>query len=167
MPLLEKFVLQNGFFKTGKWETVEGQFASLMFLRLEDCGGLDDWIVSDKSYFPFLQKLHLRNLGQLKEIPSEVGEIATLKSISLEYCSKLAVVSAKRIVEEQEDLFGDELDLHVRALVWKKEKALKSLASVNFEVNVCLIASKAPSPLPFPTHGADAEKQEDLASSLE
>ncbi|XP_042047483.1 putative late blight resistance protein homolog R1A-10 [Salvia splendens] len=164
LPLLEKFVLQNGFFKTGKWETVEGQFASLKFLRLEDCGGLDDWIVSDKSHFPFLQKLHLRNLGQLKEIPSEVGEIATLKSISLEYCSESAVVSAKRIVDEQEDLYGDELDLHVRALVRKKEKAVKNLANANFEVNVCLIPSKASLPLPFPTH---AQTHQHPACSLQ
>ncbi|XP_047959854.1 putative late blight resistance protein homolog R1A-10 [Salvia hispanica] len=136
LPLLEKFVLLHGIFETGKWETIEGQFPSLKFLRLEFCGGLKDWIVSDNSHFPLLQKLRLNSFDQLKEIPSEVGEIATLKSIELVYCSESVVRSAKKIVEEQEDLYGDQLDLHVQARVWKHQEELKSLASANFEVEI-------------------------------
>ncbi|XP_047959031.1 putative late blight resistance protein homolog R1B-16 [Salvia hispanica] len=136
LPLLKKFVLLHGVFKTGKWETIEGQFPSLMFLLLHNCKGLEDWIVSDKSHFPVLQKLRLDSFDQLKEIPSEVGEIATLKSIELRYCSESALESAKKIVEEQEDLYGDQLDLHVQVVVSKKQEALKSLASANFEVKV-------------------------------
>ena len=70
-------------------------------------------IPSDKSHFLVLRKLRLVAFGQLKEIPSEVGEIATLKSIELRFCSDSAVESAKKIVEEQEDLYGDQLELHV------------------------------------------------------
>ncbi|XP_047959383.1 putative late blight resistance protein homolog R1B-8 [Salvia hispanica] len=136
LPLLEKFVLKGGRFITRKWETVEGHFLSLKFLRLQSCDGLQDWIVADSSHFPLLQKVRLCYLGRLKEIPSEVGEIATLKSVLLDYCSESAVVSAKKIVEEQEDLYGDELDLHVRAIVYEKQKELKSLATTNFEVKV-------------------------------
>ncbi|XP_047957439.1 putative late blight resistance protein homolog R1A-10 [Salvia hispanica] len=136
LPLLEKFVLTNGFFRTGKWETFEGQFQSLKFLQLESCDGLEDWIVSDNSHFPVLQKLRLLYISQLNEIPSEIGEISTVRSIELEYCSESAVVSAKKIVEEQEDLYGDQLDLHVLARVSRSEEALASLASVNFEVKV-------------------------------
>ncbi|XP_042032743.1 putative late blight resistance protein homolog R1A-3 [Salvia splendens] len=113
LPLLEKLVLKNGVFKTGKWETIEGQFQKLKFLQLFGCRGLVNWIVSDSSHFPLLQKLTLEYLSELEEIPSEVGEIATLKSISLDKCSEAAVASAKKIVEEHEDLFGEQLDLLV------------------------------------------------------
>ncbi|XP_047957437.1 putative late blight resistance protein homolog R1A-3 [Salvia hispanica] len=133
LPLLEKLVLNSGVFKTSKWETIEGQFPSLKFLHLESCYDLVDWIVSDNSHFPHLRGLHLRGFRQLKEIPSAVGEIATLKSIELESCSESAVRSAKKIVEEQEDLYGDQLDLHVRVKVYKDQEKLKSLATANFE----------------------------------
>ncbi|XP_047947514.1 putative late blight resistance protein homolog R1B-8 [Salvia hispanica] len=137
LPLLEKLVLRGGFFKAGKWETIEGQFPNLKFLQL-DCNNLKEWIVSDKSHFPLLQKLSLIFLSQLEEIPSEVGEIATLKSIVMTHCSESAVVSAKRIVEEQEELYGDQLDLHVVAAIRIEEEALNlmSLANANFEVQV-------------------------------
>ncbi|XP_047959198.1 putative late blight resistance protein homolog R1A-3 [Salvia hispanica] len=133
LPLLEKFVLERCRFRTRKWETIEGQFQSLKYLRLDYCGGLEDWIVSDNSHFPNLQKLHLHYLHQLNGIPSEIGEIPTLRSIELDRCSESVVESAKKIVEEQEDLYGDQLDLHVLVKGYKIE-ALKSLANANFEV---------------------------------
>ncbi|XP_042031755.1 putative late blight resistance protein homolog R1A-10 [Salvia splendens] len=111
LPLLEKLVLINGDFQTGKWETIEGQFQNLKLLRLWECD-LVNWIVSDSSHFPRLEKLSLNRLSLLEEIPSEVGEIATLKSISLYWCSEAVVASAKKIVEEHEDLYGEQLDLH-------------------------------------------------------
>ncbi|XP_057775843.1 putative late blight resistance protein homolog R1C-3 [Salvia miltiorrhiza] len=136
LPLLHKLVLQNGFFKTGKWDTIEGQFRSLKLLKLYRCKGLKNWTMAESSHFPLLQELRLQDLEELEEIPSEVGEIATLKSIYLEACSASAVESAKKIVEEQEDLQGDQLDLHVRAVVPKRHVRLQSLASPNFEVTV-------------------------------
>ncbi|XP_047959878.1 putative late blight resistance protein homolog R1C-3 [Salvia hispanica] len=136
LPLLEKFLLECGFFKTGKWETIEGQFPSLKFLQLESCGGLRDWIVKEGSHFPCLEKLRLCYLRRLKELPSAIGEINTLKSIELEYCSESAVMSAKKMVIEHEELYGDQLEFHVRVNVGKNEAALKSLTSANFEVNV-------------------------------
>ncbi|XP_042045257.1 putative late blight resistance protein homolog R1A-10 [Salvia splendens] len=112
LPLLEKLEL-SGVFRTGKWETIEGQFQKLKFLKLSDCEGLVNWIVSDSSHFPLLEKLSLYDFSELEEIPYEVGEIATLKSISLYDCSEAVVVSAKKIVEEYEDLYGEQLDLSV------------------------------------------------------
>ncbi|XP_057775503.1 putative late blight resistance protein homolog R1A-10 [Salvia miltiorrhiza] len=136
LPLLHKLVLQNGFFKTGKWDTIEGQFRSLKLLKLYRCKGLKNWTMAESSHFPLLQELRLQDLEELEEIPSEVGEIATLKSIYLEACSASAVESAAKIVEEQEDLYGDQLDLHVRAIVRREHERLQSLASPNFEVTV-------------------------------
>ncbi|XP_057775548.1 putative late blight resistance protein homolog R1C-3 [Salvia miltiorrhiza] len=136
LPLLHKLVLQYGVFKTGKWDTIEGQFRSLKLLELCRCKGLQNWTMAESSHFPVLQELRLRSLDKLEEISSEVGEIPTLRSIYLEYCSESAVVSAKIITEEQEDLYGDELDLHVRVLLWDRDETLLSLASPNFEVTV-------------------------------
>ncbi|XP_057792801.1 putative late blight resistance protein homolog R1B-16 [Salvia miltiorrhiza] len=136
LPFLQKLVLKGGTFKTGKWDTIEGQFRRLKLLALDGCRGLQNWVMAESSHFPLLQELRLESLYKLEEIPSEVGEIPTLESISLEYCSESVVVSVKKIVEEQEDLYGDQLDLHVRALVWKGLEALQSMASPNFEVKV-------------------------------
>ncbi|XP_047965497.1 putative late blight resistance protein homolog R1A-10 [Salvia hispanica] len=113
LPLLEKLVLRHGVFRTSKWETIEGQFQNLKFLWLSFCEGLVNWIVSYSSHFPLLEKLILSYISELEEIPSEVGEIATLKSISLYDCSEAVVESAKKIVEEREDLYGEQLDLRV------------------------------------------------------
>lgn len=38
----------------------------------------------------------------------EIGETTTLKSIEERHCSKSVVLSAKKIVKEQEDLYGEE-----------------------------------------------------------
>ncbi|XP_057775481.1 putative late blight resistance protein homolog R1B-8 [Salvia miltiorrhiza] len=134
LPLLQMLVLHCGTFKTGKWDTTEGQFRSLKLLQLDYCEGLKNWTMAESSHFPLLQELHLRGLDELEEIPSEVGEIATLKSITLERCRESAVESAAKIVEEQEDLYGDQLDLHVRAILRYRDETLLSLASPNFEV---------------------------------
>ncbi|XP_057775863.1 putative late blight resistance protein homolog R1A-3 [Salvia miltiorrhiza] len=136
LPLLQKLVIEFGTFKTGKWDTSEGQFQSLKLLQLNSCHGLEDWTMAESSHFAVLQELRLRGLEKLEEIPSEVGEIPTLKLIALEYCSESAVESAAKIVEEQEDLCGDQLDLCVRAIVRKGDERLLSLASPNFEVTV-------------------------------
>ncbi|XP_057775539.1 late blight resistance protein R1-A-like [Salvia miltiorrhiza] len=136
LPLLQKLVLHRGTFKTGKWDTTESQFQSLKLLQLDECEGLKNWTMAESSHFPLLHELRLLRLTELEEIPSEVGEIATLKSIYLEHCSESAVESAKKIVEEQEDLQGDQLDLHVRVLVEENEKRMLSLRSPNFKVTV-------------------------------
>ncbi|KAL1551786.1 putative late blight resistance protein R1A-3 isoform X1 [Salvia divinorum] len=134
LPLLHKLIVLRGRFRTRKWETSEGQFLNLKSLSLIDCGDLENWTVSDSSHFPLLQKLILRGLGKLQEIPSEIGEIPFLKSIELEYCSELAVLSSKNIVEEQEDLHGDQLDLYVRAKVWSTQEVMLRLTGSNFQV---------------------------------
>ncbi|XP_057775525.1 late blight resistance protein R1-A-like [Salvia miltiorrhiza] len=137
LPLLHKLVLHRGTFKTGKWDTIEGQFQSLKLLQLGWCYSLKKWTMAKSFHFPVLQELRLRDMIGLEEIPSEVGYIPTLKSITLEYCSELVVESAKKIAEEQEDFQGNQLDLHVRVVVSKRRhKRLRSLASPNFEVTV-------------------------------
>ncbi|XP_042006649.1 uncharacterized protein LOC121755414 isoform X2 [Salvia splendens] len=135
LPLLWRLTLQNGRFRTRNWETIEGQFRSLRSLALSGCDDLEDWTVLESSHFPLLKELHLLNLDALKEIPSEIGEIATLNSIKLDWCSISVVLSAKQILEEQQDLHGDELDLHVIVRLREKDEELLKLATSNFQVS--------------------------------
>ncbi|KAL7153219.1 hypothetical protein ABFS83_04G151800 [Erythranthe nasuta] len=86
-----------------EWETVEGQFCNLRFLLISMCTDLE-WWTTDSNHFPRLEQLELLRLNKLKEIPSCIGEIPTLGSIVLNYCSQPAVISAKEILDEQKDL---------------------------------------------------------------
>ncbi|KAL8458542.1 hypothetical protein ACS0TY_036170 [Phlomoides rotata] len=97
LPLLEKLKLIGGSFEGRGWETVEGQFRSLKFLQLDQCKDTEFW-TTESSHFPCLEHLGLRLIEELNEIPSEIGEIETLKSIRLVWCSKSAIVSTKRII---------------------------------------------------------------------
>ncbi|KAL8458538.1 hypothetical protein ACS0TY_036166 [Phlomoides rotata] len=114
LPLLEKLKLIGGSFKGRGWETVEGQFRSLKFLQLDECKDMEFW-TTESSHFPRLERLVLTLLEDLNEIPSEIGEIETLKSIKLVWCSRSAIISTKRIIEGQEELYG-EVGLQVQVL---------------------------------------------------
>ncbi|XP_057786720.1 putative late blight resistance protein homolog R1B-16 [Salvia miltiorrhiza] len=113
LPLLQKLKLYGGRFKEGKWETSEGQFRSLKFLSVCYMKGLQVWI-SESSHFPCLHHLYLYYLDNLKEIPIDFAQVSTLGVIDVQWCSDSAVVSAKRILEEQEELYGEEAALQVR-----------------------------------------------------
>lgn len=123
------------FFRGLEWETTQGHFRSLKSLHLSLGDSLDNWTMSENSHFPLLQHLYLYGQERLKEIPSETGNIASLKLIELSECSTSAVLSAKEIIKEQEDLQGDDLDLHVLVRYMDNRKyRLMHLAGPNFHV---------------------------------
>ncbi|XP_047962197.1 putative late blight resistance protein homolog R1A-10 [Salvia hispanica] len=64
------------------------------------------WRAPPTSHFSSASILFLWK--DLKEIPAELGEIPTLKSVVLSECNESAVKSAKRMVEEQEELQGED-----------------------------------------------------------
>ncbi|KAL8458537.1 hypothetical protein ACS0TY_036165 [Phlomoides rotata] len=133
LPLLEKLVF-IGTFEGRVWETVEGQFRSLKFLKLEDCPGLDIW-TTESSHFPRLEHLVLVLLEELQVIPPEIGEITTLKSLKLVECRNSAVESAKRIQEDQEDNFGEvSLQVKVQISDYDQIQELQSLFCSNFQL---------------------------------
>ncbi|EYU21829.1 hypothetical protein MIMGU_mgv1a001470mg [Erythranthe guttata] len=109
-----------------EWETVEGQFCNLRYLLINSCSELE-WWTTDSSHFPCLEHLVLQQLDKLNEIPSCIGEIPTLQSIELNLCHDDAVISAKRIFDEQEDL-----SLRVRVVTQNRQ--FESLAGPNFQV---------------------------------
>ncbi|XP_057801500.1 putative late blight resistance protein homolog R1C-3 isoform X2 [Salvia miltiorrhiza] len=133
LPLLEKLQLFLGRFATRSWEIVEGQFPSLKYLKLWKCRDMECWNTLEGSCLPRLEQLHLWGMASLEEFPSEIGEIATLKSIELWYCSESAVVSLKKIVEEQEELQGDS-PFHVIVRSSNVSQELQRLATPNFRV---------------------------------
>ncbi|XP_057800210.1 putative late blight resistance protein homolog R1A-10 [Salvia miltiorrhiza] len=139
LPLLEKLKLSYGQFATHSWEIVEGQFPSLKYLRLWDCEDMECWTL-EGSCLPRLEKLHLWCMGSLEEFPAEIGEIPTLTSIELLYCSESAVVSLKKIVEEQEELQG-EPSIHVLVKSLYVSQELQSFATPNFRVVIGLSRS--------------------------
>ncbi|XP_057802807.1 putative late blight resistance protein homolog R1A-10 [Salvia miltiorrhiza] len=134
MPLLEKFKLWKGCFGTGKWEMVEGQFPSLKYLGLGSCPSLEHWTAESNSIFPRLETLHLYLMEELKEIPTQIGDIPTLQKIWMYSCGESAVMCAKEIVEEQVELQGEDLPFHVQVGLQRKNEAVQSLAGPNFEV---------------------------------
>ncbi|KAL8053662.1 hypothetical protein ABFX02_05G087300 [Erythranthe guttata] len=105
LPNLQVLKLKEYSFVGTEWETVEGQFRNLKFLLIYMCSDLE-WWTTGSNHFPRLEHLHLQLLDKLKEIPSCIGEISTLQSIQLIWCSKSAVISAKEILKEQQD-FGN------------------------------------------------------------
>ncbi|KAK6148791.1 hypothetical protein DH2020_016316 [Rehmannia glutinosa] len=132
LPHLQVIKLRVGSFIGPEWETVEGQFCSLKFLLIEGVN-LEHWR-TDSTHFPCLEHLILRRLYRLKEIPSEIGEISTLQSIELQHCADSAIISAKEILKEQEDLGN--IGLHVRVRLRNKNKVVECLASHNFIVDL-------------------------------
>ncbi|EYU31599.1 hypothetical protein MIMGU_mgv1a025745mg, partial [Erythranthe guttata] len=116
LPSLQVLKLKASSFVGTEWETIEGQFCNLRYLLIRSCRDLE-WWTTDSNHFPRLEHLHLQFLDKLKEIPSCIGEISTLQSIELISCSKLAVISAKQILKEQED-FGN-VDFRAQVFVAK------------------------------------------------
>ncbi|KAL0356059.1 UNVERIFIED_CONTAM: putative late blight resistance proteinR1A-10 [Sesamum radiatum] len=103
-----------------EWEPVEGEFRQLKYLLLESQYDLVHWIANE-THFPNLQCLSIRYCVLLEEIPSDIGEISTLRMIELIDCPPSVVTSAKQIQEEQVDM-GNE-DLKVRVGGWQDVKA--------------------------------------------
>ncbi|XP_057773719.1 putative late blight resistance protein homolog R1B-16 [Salvia miltiorrhiza] len=95
-----------------EWEIAEGdEFSSLQVLLLSALQ-LVRWR-ADETNFPRLCHLFIRECGKLEEIPAGIGEIPTLQSIHVEWCSDSAEASAKQIQEEQQSEY-DNYDLQLR-----------------------------------------------------
>ncbi|KAG8380148.1 hypothetical protein BUALT_Bualt07G0163400 [Buddleja alternifolia] len=128
LPLLQVLKLNYNSCKGTQWKPVEGQFFNLKYLQIEWCSDLVYW-TADETNFPCLEQLLLIDLNKLKEVPSGIGDIPTLRSVELNHS---AAISAKKLADEQEELGN--LDLQVQAVTHKKTEVLESLESDNFQV---------------------------------
>ncbi|GER53605.1 disease resistance protein [Striga asiatica] len=118
-----------------EWETADGIFQSLRYLRLDGAScHLKQWR-AEAEHFPRLQRLELERLS-LKEIPFGFCEIPTLKEIFVATCPDSAVLSAKKILEEQEECYG-KVELQITVWINTEDTQLRgeSLRSQNFTVS--------------------------------
>ncbi|XP_073035377.1 putative late blight resistance protein homolog R1C-3 [Primulina eburnea] len=111
LPHLEVLNLIHQAVRGREWNPVEGEFLELKSLK-NFSTDLVEW-TADSSHFPRLEKLSLGHLEFLKEIPDGIGEIQTLRSISLVFCSDSANSSAEKIQEEQLELGNHELQVRI------------------------------------------------------
>lgn len=87
-----------------EWDFGEEEFDCLKHLSINQCDDLICWI-ADSYTFPVLERLSLQSLSNFEEIPSAIGEIPTLKRISMYDCRESACISAVNILEEKEESF--------------------------------------------------------------
>ncbi|XP_057774815.1 putative late blight resistance protein homolog R1B-14 [Salvia miltiorrhiza] len=113
LPWLQVLRLREYACVGSEWCTVEGQFCRLKLLEISEGEDLECW-ETESSHFPVLEHLRLGYMRRLKEIPSDIGDIPTLKSIQLDrFCSDAAFRSAKQIRVEQEELGNEDLRIQL------------------------------------------------------
>ncbi|KAL0436722.1 UNVERIFIED_CONTAM: putative late blight resistance proteinR1B-8 [Sesamum radiatum] len=115
LPNLEVLKLNNDSFKGPEWNPIEGEFLRLKVLLIKSCELV--WWAAEDAHFPNLEVLSLRQMRDLKEIPSSIGDIATLKSIWVQYCSDPIRKSAQRILEEQRSNGNESLQFYINDTV--------------------------------------------------
>ncbi|KAL0440920.1 UNVERIFIED_CONTAM: putative disease resistance RPP8-like protein 2 [Sesamum radiatum] len=112
MPNLERLKLEANTFDGQEWNQVEGEFPRLKVLKIYHNVHLK-WWRAEKIHFPNLESLILRLMFKLLEIPSVIGDIPTLHSISVQYCNDSLIDSAKQILEEQRGYGNESLQLYI------------------------------------------------------
>ncbi|KAK4385798.1 putative late blight resistance proteinR1A-10 [Sesamum angolense] len=114
LPNLHVLKLRRCSFGDCKWETTEGEFAQLKFLKIERTN-LKQWVTEESSHFPSLERL-LLDCEELSEIPDVIGENPTLELIEVTETrwNKSLVDSAKCIKEKQKDYGNDNLQVQIR-----------------------------------------------------
>ncbi|XP_024991152.1 putative late blight resistance protein homolog R1A-3 [Cynara cardunculus var. scolymus] len=111
LPNLEVLKLLNYAFEGPSWDTGEGQFHQLKFLKLQNLD-IQQWDAYS-SNFPCLKRLVLLECYYLKGIPDEVGDIPTLEIIDIDKRNHSLVKSADKIREEQHTMGNYELKVNV------------------------------------------------------
>ncbi|KAL3812761.1 hypothetical protein ACJIZ3_014029 [Penstemon smallii] len=106
LPNLEVLKLKDDAFVGSVWETNEEEFLRLKYLLIAS-SSLEHW-KTEETHFPRLRHLSLKSCSELKEIPSEIGNIPTLEIIELFECSASVVDSAHQIKEEQQSYGNDD-----------------------------------------------------------
>ncbi|KAK6135896.1 hypothetical protein DH2020_030383 [Rehmannia glutinosa] len=107
LPSLEVLKLRENAFVGERWDTRDNEFEQLRFLKLGNLN-LTQWNVTSSEHFPVLQRLVLYNCNNLREIPSEIGEIATLQLIEVQGTCRKSLVESARQIEQQQRESGNE-----------------------------------------------------------
>ncbi|KAM3359004.1 putative late blight resistance protein R1B-23 [Capsicum galapagoense] len=112
LPNLRVLKLVSIFFDNDEWEVRHDEFPKLKVLKLVKCEFFDEWKGPDDNAFPVLEHLVLDECPYLKEIPTYFNDTGSLKSIKIKSCSEFVERSAKKIKQEQEEVYGND-DLKV------------------------------------------------------
>ncbi|XP_027184292.1 putative late blight resistance protein homolog R1B-17 [Coffea eugenioides] len=111
LPNLEVLKVKDNFFNGPKWETCEGGFRRLRFLKFSHMD-LQEWIATADD-FPSLEILVLNGCLQLEEIPSALGDICTLQVIEVYRSSDTVADTARQIQESQRNWGNDEFKVFI------------------------------------------------------
>ncbi|KAJ0667841.1 putative virus X resistance protein-like, coiled-coil [Helianthus annuus] len=114
LPNLEVLKLLNYAFEGPLWDTGEGQFRQLKFLKLQNLD-IQQWNAYSTN-FPCLKRLVLLECHYLTGIPDEVGDIHTLETIDVDKRNHFVVKSANKIQEEQHAMGNYEFKMNVIGL---------------------------------------------------
>lgn len=99
------------------WETSQGIFPSLKFLKLEELD-IVTW-TAFRNHFPVLQCLKVHRCPYMMELPEDFGNICTLEQIELSGCTDAATNSARNIQKEQENNRNDWLKIRLNPRLTK------------------------------------------------
>ncbi|GMP92790.1 hypothetical protein CsSME_00042873 [Camellia sinensis var. sinensis] len=114
LPNLELLKLENDAAWGQQWETTDGGFPRLKFLKLKELD-VERWITCSGP-FPSLQHLSLERCQYLREIPSSLGDILTLQLIEVNFCHFSVEESVRKIKEEQESIGNNWLKVLIRGI---------------------------------------------------
>ncbi|KAG8373692.1 hypothetical protein BUALT_Bualt11G0051000 [Buddleja alternifolia] len=112
LPYLEVLKLENDAFDGERWETSDDEFQQLRVLKLESLK-VKEWDAWSE-HFVKLEQLVLVACYNLVKIPSELGDIPTLRLIEVRWCRKSIKESALQILEEQREMGNEELKVVTR-----------------------------------------------------
>lgn len=97
----------------------------MQILKICNCYDLVDWN-ANSSHFPQLESLRIWATPKLTEIPYGIGEISTLRYISI-YNSMFAAISATSMVMEQQSLGNQDLRLYVSFMSKEETNEFRSM----------------------------------------
>lgn len=112
LPCLQVLTLIDCRFHGDRWNVEENEFPNLKQLELEHLE-IECWEATVDS-FPCLEKLILHECHKLLGIPLCFGEVPTLRTLKVEYCSEGVETSAIQIQKEQLDLGNGSLDFQIQ-----------------------------------------------------
>ncbi|KAG6384760.1 hypothetical protein SASPL_153578 [Salvia splendens] len=129
LPDLQVLKLRWNAFCGPRWEFGDAVYHSLKLLVLEDLS--IEQLKAEPKNLPVLQKLVIRRCYYLKEIPSDMIDILTLKVIEVDDCGNSLVKSARLIQEEQADRRNDDLQVTIHSSSDDSSKSPRLLDSMN------------------------------------
>ncbi|KAH6785779.1 hypothetical protein C2S51_038234 [Perilla frutescens var. frutescens] len=105
LPSLEVLKLRDDACVGEIWETTDGGFCRLELLLI-DQSHFKYWM-AESTHFPRLKFLLLRHCWDLKEIPTDIGDIPTLELIEVDDCNRSLLGSVKEIQYYLDDIYGN------------------------------------------------------------